>query len=204
MPPVAPLAFAAPPRLKEADAFQRLVCERVPEPVRDKPASKKQTPFSVWYEDELDFIDVATPVPQRSRRLSASGIGSGATNHPRGILNASKKQTPFSVWYPNTPRRSRSAGDCASKKQTPFSVWYKGRQRQWTGRYYPASKKQTPFSVWYRSVRACGASAINGPQRSRRLSASGISTTELSWSCASSPQRSRRLSASGMRNPYGE
>ena len=36
-------------RLKEADAFQRLVCEIHMANDVQRQASKKQTPFSVWY-----------------------------------------------------------------------------------------------------------------------------------------------------------
>ena len=87
-------------------------------------------------------------LPQRSRRLSASGIRALALAvHPRA--GASKKQTPFSVWYAR--RRGRVVG-CrqASKKQTPFSVWYAARER------------------------ARARESNRTPQRSRRLSASGM------------------------------
>ena len=61
--------------LKEADAFQRLVCPRSGKSTtRALLASKKQTPFSVWYEREARREDQAVQEPQRSRRLSASGI----------------------------------------------------------------------------------------------------------------------------------
>ena len=36
------------------------------------------------------------------------------------------------------------------------------------------SKKQTPFSVWYRTERDTPRRLLRSPQRSRRLSASGI------------------------------
>ena len=61
--------------LKEADAFQRLVyTPPFLDSVYGFPASKKQTPFSVWYVPELQPLASA-------------------------VKNASKKQTPFSVWY---------------------------------------------------------------------------------------------------------
>ena len=92
--------LSVPPvaRLKEADAFQRLVFDMVAIPERGASASKKQTPFSVWYAplprthlrlgnglkeadafqrlvltDERTLI-IEVVVPQRSRRLSASGM----------------------------------------------------------------------------------------------------------------------------------
>ena len=110
-------------RLKEADAFQRLVCEM--------PKKRIGT----------------TITPQRSRRLSASGIVSEYdAKLPERI--ASKKQTPFSVWYASARTSSATRGR--------------------------ASKKQTPFSVWYSICRPVPAPSSSGPQRSRRLSASGI------------------------------
>ena len=66
------------PSLKEADAFQRLVCSQYRRYVEYNHASKKQTPFSVWY-------------------------GMDGAMYIRGT-NASKKQTPFSVWYENGSR----------------------------------------------------------------------------------------------------
>ena len=85
--------------LKEADAFQRLVLldlvsarPRGDEPQRSRRlsasgmkswcfipkrcshASKKQTPFSVWYQSTSGNRLYSCTTPQRSRRLSASGI----------------------------------------------------------------------------------------------------------------------------------
>ena len=69
-------------RLKEADAFQRLVCAALPTDAEFQPfASKKQTPFSVWYKQ----------------------IEADAFSRPA----ASKKQTPFSVWYPSGTANAR-------------------------------------------------------------------------------------------------
>ena len=61
-------------------------------------ASKKQTPFSVWYSSLATEQQRLIERPQRSRRLSASGILFGA-DRIRDSEFASKKQTPFSVWY---------------------------------------------------------------------------------------------------------
>ena len=85
-------------------------------------ASKKQTPFSVWYPPGADsrqsrstrlkeadafqrlvYVHLRrvwreVQLPQRSRRLSASGMNENLA-HLLEFLVASKKQTPFSVWY---------------------------------------------------------------------------------------------------------
>ena len=183
-------------------------------------ASKKQTPFSVWYPRHTRSHASGSFTPQRSRRLSASGIGGEARVRlsylgpqrsrrlsASGIpdreltatldITASKKQTPFSVWY-GRPKGRMLPWDIASKKQTPFSVWYAAPFPEPPARepclkeadafqrlvYYPetptrfpcspASKKQTPFSVWYTEEAGVPFIAPFTPQRSRRLSASGI------------------------------
>ena len=95
-------------------------------------ASKKQTPFSVWYATPAQPTEVKRTClkeadafqrlvstlrrvgavvhlrpPQRSRRLSASGMRN-AEEANRDDHNASKKQTPFSVWYCERVRRQAS------------------------------------------------------------------------------------------------
>ena len=112
----------------------------------DKRASKKQTPFSVWYNIASASARENREMPQRSRRLSASGIRSSTLASAAGLVS-SKKQTPFSVWYADGVRSLVCEYD-ASKKQTPFSVWYSGLGER-PSAHRIASKKQTPFSVWY-------------------------------------------------------
>ena len=94
--------------------------------------------------------------PQRSRRLSASGILQGyspACPKPSPITRPSKKQTPFSVWYSRLRPAERNRDVVPSKKQTPFSVWYTIGRGAFPIAVCP-SKKQTPFSVWYHLVSA--------------------------------------------------
>ena len=110
--------------------------------------------------------------PQRSRRLSASGINSTTTSR-RGNTTCLKEADAFQrlvyerEWvngnlvirlkeadaFQRLVLKRRAAGMAlaamASKKQTPFSVWYAVRLVRVLRRHRPASKKQTPFSVWY-------------------------------------------------------
>ena len=112
--------------------------------------------------------------PQRSRRLSASGMRGGIrTRNLRGRL---KEADAFQRLVCGRSGESPRTGRRASKKQTPFSVWYEvhGFLAVIHGL---ASKKQTPFSVWYRKTPDEILKDINLPQRSRRLSASGMHTT---------------------------
>ena len=143
------------------------------------------------------------PFPQRSRRLSASGMGTPRLDTPLQSV-PSKKQTPFSVWYnlsgkcdrcgstslkeadafqrlvcfgnsngmdegcdPQRSRRLSASGmvqipyplraSCLpSKKQTPFSVWYSAALSSGGAVIFMPSKKQTPFSVWYQTTRSPG------------------------------------------------
>ena len=66
-----------------------------------------------------------------------------------------------------------------SKKQTPFGVWYKIHQDVLPRLLPVPSKKQTPFGVWYVNYAAPNLMPNYAPQRSRRLSASGISRDKI-------------------------
>ena len=139
---------------------------------RQVSASKKQTPFSVWY-DSLLLRPMASGRNASKKQTPFSVWYARASERRPRTWEASKKQTPFSVWYAEPPHVSPSALS-ASKKQTPFSVWYaqeggdkgnKGlgslkeadafqrlvsvRRSPRPPRFQHASKKQTPFSVWY-------------------------------------------------------
>ena len=134
--------------LKEADAFQRLVCGVTAWQDTSSPSSLKEA-------DAFQRLVCETPLarrvqpsfPQRSRRLSASGIRR-RRQFRRTSIHPSKKQTPFSVWYAelhsHTPRvfrfPQRSRRLSASGMRLPGG-------RRGDSRY--PSKKQTPFSVWY-------------------------------------------------------
>ena len=90
--------------LKEADAFQRLVSlprgrrGGLPHPLKEADAFQRLVSNSVWYARR------SASDPQRSRRLSASGIyAGGAYRAVHGV--PSKKQTPFSVWYLNPTKK---------------------------------------------------------------------------------------------------
>ena len=141
-------APAPPATLKEADAFQRLVFESV--------QSRQLSRF-----------------PQRSRRLSASGMRSSlliglprfsalkeADAFQRLVsacaslvwlreLPPSKKQTPFSVWYRLIRHRARY-GLRPLKEADAFQRLVFVRNAEKEMRRERPSKKQTPFSVWYR------------------------------------------------------
>ena len=156
-----------------------------------KPASKKQTPFSVWYTrtttrrrksppclKEADAFQRLVSVlqlrkpdgicaPQRSRRLSASGIGRTWTRS-------------FPCLWPQRSRRLSASGMMAMRQ-----VFREGDG---------ASKKQTPFSVWYSKASHAARPTTTWPQRSRRLSASGMSGLNIP------PQL--RLSASKKQTPF--
>ena len=135
--------------LKEADAFQRLVCLT------------------------SGFVTPALSVPQRNRRLSASGIVNRYLRQFRGIG--------------------------ASKKQTPFSVWYHARSRLEVAASVRGLKEADAFQRLVSALNAdCTPPQIPLPQRSRRLSASGMRFTCRNSFFSSRPQRSRRLSASGI------
>ena len=92
---------------------------------RRRRASKKQTPFSVWYARRICVI--------RKHRA------------------ASKKQTPFSVWYPLpiTDIIDLRIGlkEADAFQRLVFALITDNPQ------YGLASKKQTPFSVWYPKAR---------------------------------------------------
>ena len=158
-------------RLKEADAFQRLVSVKMVSVWGVKRRLKEADAFQRLVLLVRSPHAHANIVPQRSRRLSASGI----LRSRRAVVDshqASKKQTPFSVWYaPMT---------CPEQRE------------------HSASKKQTPFSVWYKKARLVRGCACEPPQRSRRLSASGILAASDRRAAQFAPQRSRRLSASGI------
>ena len=144
LPRPTPPAFA---RLKEADAFQRLVYAPPP------------SPFPLPYRlKEADAF----------QRLVLDSAGGG---------------------------RDREVG---LKEADAFQRLVLDRKRTNVYALYGASKKQTPFSVWYAAFTRSAMSSPESPQRSRRLSASGIWRTRRSPSARTSPQRSRRLSASGM------
>ena len=161
--------------LKEADAFQRLVCVR-----------RRGGAF-------------ATAAPQRSRRLSASGIRQLASR-PYSRPMPSKKQTPFSVWYGfiQTPLNLRRILPQRSRRLSASGM-------RTGSRSCPRSRSLKEADAFQRLVSArisASSTSAIAPQRSRRLSASGI------WLCSHSaiasqwsPQRSRRLSASGMTAP---
>ena len=136
--------------------------------------SKKQTPFSVWYPSLMVTPRLLSSGPQRSRRLSASGI----RHVPRRLGGSgfpSKKQTPFSVWYMASAPLRRAPADYSLKEADAFQrLVFRERTR-------PASTRASP-------------------QRSRRLSASGMRLSIHTYAAdIASPQRSRRLSASGIR-----
>ena len=158
--------------LKEADAFQRLVSHRRYSELDllDGP-SKKQTPFSVWYARET-YSPLAKPEsPQRSRRLSASGIPDSA-------------KAPSAAPHPQRSRRLSASGMrhplvgfvktyAPSKKQTPFSVWYPS----FSLRAALPTSALKEADAFQRLVLICGQPRVRytrNPQRSRRLSASGI------------------------------
>ena len=61
-------------------------------------------------------------VPQRSRRLSASGIGSGKSTPARA--SRLKEADAFQRLVYDFREMLANAHLTASKKQTPFSVWY--------------------------------------------------------------------------------
>ena len=75
----------------------------------------------------FSFVATSRIGPQRSRRLSASGITGRRAITPH-VNPTSKKQTPFSVWYAFGAELAPDAVNLTSKKQTPFSVWYRGRR----------------------------------------------------------------------------
>ena len=93
-------------------------------------ASKKQTPFSVWYENRYASLFAILVGLKEADAFQRLVFHAGVHGFVRGCV-ASKKQTPFSVWY----------------------AWQRVRLLLFLG---VASKKQTPFSVWYLSVGICG------------------------------------------------
>ena len=161
------------PGLKEADAFQRLVYSGMPSVYPLVPnASKKQTPFSVWYQGIFYGCQHQLSLPQRSRRLSASGMPQHKEKSVPNNLGASKKQTPFSVWYSAMfalftkalrPQRSRrlSASGMRRRCRRSWRPSWRLKEADAFQRLvfenasgviddaFNASKKQTPFSVWY-------------------------------------------------------
>ena len=134
-------------------------------------ASKKQTPFSVWYTPAPLFMPCSVATPQRSRRLSASGIA-GRMGRSRISGPASKKQTPFSVWY-------------------DYAIQFEGGPHIMPQRSRRLSASGIGLGIlkW---------EDIFAPQRSRRLSASGMQGGIETCQTGTAPQRSRRLSASGI------
>ena len=158
--------------LKEADAFQRLVCAQPRQnPRRLHWASKKQTPFSVWY-----------PMGRQSRRRRTTGLKEADAFQRLVFIPLAIAGAPFAL---------------ASKKQTPFSVWYRTARR--IAHHRGAGLKEADAFQRLVSRPAASEFAIRRrPQRSRRLSASGMSRTPADVSSDCGPQRSRRLSASGM------
>ena len=85
--------------LKEADAFQRLVCLT------------------------SGFVTPALSVPQRNRRLSASGMAVNARGDSWARTSL-KEADAFQRLVWNRGEAVCREGQEASKKQTPFSVWY--------------------------------------------------------------------------------
>ena len=140
--------------LKEADAFQRLVYEVRNQIERERVhygrrvGLKEADAFQRLVCDSRPCHADSDCTPQRSRRLSASGMRavSPAVGRARGSL---KEADAFQRLVSAVVRRARLGG-------------------------LSASKKQTPFSVWYVSIRTPTVPSVSVPQRSRRLSASGI------------------------------
>ena len=161
--------------LKEADAFQRLVYLESPlKAVAALRASKKQTPFRA----------------ANRQQLTTS----------RAALRASKKQTPFSVWYGavvvrRRPRLSRLK-EADAFQRLVFVVVERRRLR---GRR--ASKKQTPFSVWYNPDRDGGAPTLGGLKEADAFQRLVFDSGASGCLASCQPQRSRRLSASGIPAP---
>ena len=159
-------------RLKEADAFQRLVCWTARKSCRDgRRASKKQTPFSVWYPNPPPMSESV------GRRL--------------------KEADAFQRLVSKLLERSLAAAHHASKKQTPFSVWYwfegfpltNGRlglkeadafqrlvcnPRLEVRRRSPSLKEADAFQRLVSAAPRKSSPKGKSPQRSRRLSASGM------------------------------
>ena len=65
--------------------------------VRCSAASKKQTPFSVWYSAEYGEGEIGTLSLKEADAFQRLVYGRAACRSSG--LDASKKQTPFSVWY---------------------------------------------------------------------------------------------------------
>ena len=112
-------------------------------------------------------------VPQRSRRLSASGMlaGRGACRSRLDVPQRSRRLSASGIRNPRLCARSRI------RPQRSRRLSASGMRRGGglgTLRRHGASKKQTPFSVWYRSAPPAPAPMMPLPQRSRRLSASGM------------------------------
>ena len=111
-------------RLKEADAFQRLVfatgrvCPR-----QHLLASKKQTPFSVWYSEPLRCTWDGTMSLKEADAFQR--LVSAAARRLWSRTTCLKEADAFQrLVCARTRLCLCQAGGAASKKQTPFSVWY--------------------------------------------------------------------------------
>ena len=134
-------------------------------------------------------------VPQRSRRLSASGMQRQL--HHSTVVNRLKEADAFQrlvspVWI------FFSHGRTASKKQTPFSVWYMSYQ---TSDLLVGDGLKEADAFQRLVLRACargwgrGVPLKEADAFQRLVCAYPARTPTL----PALPQRSRRLSASGMR-----
>ena len=113
--------------LKEADAFQRLVYLGNPRAEFSlRRASKKQTPFSVWYLDRAGDLTGSL-----SSLKEADAFQRLVFDYARKrfiMRDGLKDADAFQRLVLDSAERLLHAFR-ASKKQTPFSVWYAGRRR---------------------------------------------------------------------------
>ena len=159
--------------LKEADAFQRLVLEYGVAGRSGSEGLKEADAFQRLVSTRRTDEPLSPRVPQRSRRLSASGMTPAPRLRYRSVL-------------PQRSRRLSASGICRSASAAA--------SRSGGLKEADAFQRLVLFSLRIRRT------ALPAPQRSRRLSASGISRYDGYSNAPKSPQRSRRLSASGIRH----